>query len=65
MWVYCFDARLKQESCQTKRAAQSKETTMSCDLKMEKRKSDDLSAEVKRLREKILQVRARHFLATA
>jgi len=50
-------ARLKEENYKAKKAAKAKETTIRCDLKSEKRKSDDMSAEVKRLRGKVLQVR--------
>jgi len=47
---------LKEESCRAKTAAKSRETTLYCDLKSERKKSDDLCCEVRRLREKILQV---------
>jgi len=50
-------ARLKEENYKAKKAAQTKQTTMRCDLKSEKRKSDEMSAEVKRMRAKVLQVR--------
>jgi len=52
------DGRLKEENCRAKKAARTKEAAMQCELNSEKRKSDNLSAEVKRLREKVVQVRA-------
>jgi len=56
-FLYClYGFRLKEASCKAKKAAQSKEATLRCEAKSEKIKSDDLSAEIKRLRQKVLQV---------